>query len=394
MQPTRKRIEQGIYQRLDSKGNLRGLEITWKDADGKTRRRSVDGGLEQARDALASARVRRVQREREPNDPRQSFADVCGSFEAIMFPAMRENSRVTYRSAIKRLRDEFGDKRITSITRLDIRAWVNSQVAEGLKANSIETYLSVMNRIYTFAREDLELAVTMPKLKVSERPADDSREHRILSDAELTEVLAAFEPPFGLYFRFIAETGCRASEALGLTAQRVGTAEVTFREQLGPDGELAALKTRNSRRTVEIRPVLAAELKLAAAGRVFGSLTYSIVAKEWTRVIDELTLDPAPTIHDLRHAHVSGLIADGWDPADVANRIGDTLATTLKVYAHEFDSRRRSAHRLETLETRYGQKMATETPLSGAITANGQSSDVPNLRAIRVSVSNGDRRQI
>ena len=390
MQPTRQRIEQGIYQRLDGKGVARGLEITYKDSDGKTRRRSIDGGLEQARDALASARVRRVQREREPNDPRQSFADVCDSFEAIMFPAMRENSRVTYRSAIIRLRAEFGGKRISVITRLDVRTWVNKQVAEGLKANTISTYLSIMNRIYTFAREDLELAVTMPKLKVSERPADDSREHRILSDSELAEVLTAFDSPFGLYFRFIAETGCRASEALGLTAQRVGNAEVTFREQLGPNGELVALKTRNSRRTVEVRPALAAELKLAADGRVF-DLTYSIVAKEWTRVIGELALDPAPTIHDLRHAHVSGLIADGWDPADVASRIGDTLATTLKVYAHEFDSRRRSAHRLETLEARYG-KMATESPLSPVITGDGQSPNVPNLRAIGAAVSSGDRR--
>lgn len=45
-------------------------------------------------------------------------------------------------------------------------------------------------------------------------------------------------------------------------------------------------------------------------------------------------------IHDLRHTHVSGLIADGWDPVEVAGRIGDTLATTLRVYSHEFDSAR------------------------------------------------------
>ena len=51
--------------------------------------------------------------------------------------------------------------------------------------------------------------------------------------------------------------------------------------------------------------------------------------------------DPLPVIHDLRHTHVSALIADGWDPAEVAARIGDTLKTTLAVYAHAFDSRRR-----------------------------------------------------
>jgi hypothetical protein len=79
-------------------------------------------------------------------------------------------------------------------------------------------------------------------------------------------------------------------------------------------------------------------------------------------------------IHELRHTHVSGQIADGWDPVEVAARIGDTLATTLKTYTHEFDTRRRSEQRLAALETRYGARdgyrdgygMATDTPPQAA----------------------------
>lgn len=80
--------------------------------------------------------------------------------------------------------------------------------------------------------------------------------------------------------------------------------------------------------------------------------------------------DPLPVIHGLRHTHVSGLIADGWDPVEVAARIGDTLPTTLRVYAHQFDARRRSEQRRAALEARYGgedgyrdgYRMATNTP--------------------------------
>lgn len=71
-------------------------------------------------------------------------------------------------------------------------------------------------------------------------------------------------------------------------------------------------------------------------------------------------------IQDLRHTHVSGLVADGWDPVEVAARIGDTLPTTLRVFAHEFDARRRSEQRRAALEARYGgedgYRMATNTP--------------------------------
>jgi integrase len=94
---------------------------------------------------------------------------------------------------------------------------------------------------------------------------------------------------------------------------------------------LAPLKTTTSRRTIEITRALAAELALASAGqRVFEHLTHDVVDKAWQRARKGLA-EPAPVIHDLRHTHVSGLIADGWDPVEVAQRIGDTLATTLQV---------------------------------------------------------------
>jgi hypothetical protein len=91
-------------------------------------------------------------------------------------------------------------------------------------------------------------------------------------------------------------------------------------------------------------------------------------------------------IHDVRHTHVSGLIADGWDPVEVANRIGDTLHTTLKVYAHEFDAHRRSKQRRDALEARYGGPgMATHTSQQQTSDAQVRDAEVADLRAIRDS---------
>jgi integrase len=258
-QPARRKVEPGIVERIGADGRRLGLEIAYKDATGKPRRRAVKGGLTEARDALAKARTRRVEHEAEPNDPRVSLDAVCDAFQAAHVAGLRPNSRQAYAAALARLRDTFGSRRMTSITKGDVRAFVAAERKEGLKANTVIGHLKALSALYTFAREDLGMPVVMPRLKPSERPqpADDQREHRIQSDDELTAVLAACGDRTRLFFRFVAETGCRKSEALGVTPRRVGVGTVTFAEQLADDGTLAPLKTARSRRTVEITRGLA-----------------------------------------------------------------------------------------------------------------------------------------
>jgi Phage integrase family len=105
---------------------------------------------------------------------------------------------------------------------------------------------------------------------------------------------------------------------------------------------------------------------------VFEPLTLKAAERAWKAALREARIeDPQPVIHDLRHTHVSGLIADGWDVVEIASRVGDRIETVLRVYAHEFDAKRRSAQRRAALEERYGRQdgyqMATYTP-SQAIT--------------------------
>ena len=92
---------------------------------------------------------------------------------------------------------------------------------------------------------------------------------------------------------------------------------------------------------------------------------------------------PRPVIHDLRHTQASRLIAAGWGPVEIAELLGDRVETVLRVYAHQFDARRRSAKRRASLEGLYGAGMATEmatnTP-SQAITGGAK---VQRLRTSR-----------
>jgi integrase len=265
-------------------------------------------------------RTRRVERQVEPSDPRQTFGTVADQFERAHVAALRPNSRQAYGSALARLRDAFGDRRMTSIGKLDVRAFVASETAEGLKPNTITTHLKALSAVFTFARDDLGIPVTAPKLKPSERPrAHGGREQRVLTDDELATVLAACPEHARLYFRTVVETGARTSEVLGLTTGQIGDDVIA----LAGDGTLAPHKTRQSRRTIEVTRGLAAELKLAAApsGRVFDHLSLRRVDRAWAQALERAGLaDPQPRLHDLRHSHVSSLIADGWDVVETGHR--------------------------------------------------------------------------
>jgi integrase len=64
---------------------------------------------------------------------------------------------------------------------------------------------------------------------------------------------------------------------------------------------------------------------------------------------------PAPTFHALRHSHASALIAQGWDIEEVSARLGHaSVATTQRIYVHQFDAARRSPERRARLAKLYG----------------------------------------
>jgi integrase len=190
-----------------------------------------------------------------------------------------------------------------------------------LKANTVLAYYSTLRAVFNFAASDLDMPVTFPGLKPSELPdpADDAGEHRVLTDDELAAVIAEIGPEKTLFFRTLAETGCRASEALGLIPRRIGDGTIQFAPQLGKDGTLRPLESRQSKRTIEVRGALTAELRLAAGERVFDRLALWTVERAWKDALDQANLnDPQPVVHDLRHTHASKLIAAGWDPVEVA----------------------------------------------------------------------------
>jgi hypothetical protein len=91
------------------------------------------------------------------------------------------------------------------------------------------------------------------------------------------------------------------------------------------------------------------------------------------------------SFHELRHTHASALIAQGWDAQAVAARLGDSIATVLSVYVHQFDEAKRSAMRRDSLSSLYDSGSIPEAPgesLRQSAVVGG-SGEVVDLQAIR-----------
>ena len=262
--------------------------------------------------------------------------------------------------------------------------------------------------MFTYSARHLGLVGVNPVslLDRVERPSsDDEKLKRILNADELRTLIDSVDlvgrrasksagkvvvqhpdAPYRLLFATAAETGGRLSEVLGLAWENIDldAETIAFTHQLDRDGKRVPLKTKRSRRVLEVTPRLIAELRrLKLKSRRSGAHHLVFVTREGTphdqrnvggRVLQraveraglsavkqgDTTVISAPTFHALRHSHASALIAAGWDIEEVSARLGHAdVSTTMRIYVHQFDAARRSDDRRARLTGLYGGDVAT-----------------------------------
>jgi integrase len=254
-----------------------------------------------------------------------------------------------------------------------------------LKGWTLKGHLTVLSSVFTYAARHLGLTTQNPVALLDrvERPSsEDEKPKRIMNGEELGKLLSAMDESYRLLFDTAAQTGGRLAEILGLSWEDIDFEKqtVTFSHQLGRTGDRVPLKTKRSRRVLEVTPSLAGRLrehKMAAANSAPHALVFTsragsghdhrniggrVLARAVKRaglgvVTDRqgIVITPAPTFHDLRHSHASALIAQGWDVAEVSARLGHaSVGTTHRIYVHEFDVARRSDDRRQRLTRLYG----------------------------------------
>jgi len=214
--------------------------------------------------------------------------------------------------------------------------------------------------VFTYAARHLGHAGTNPVslLDRVERPSsDDEKPKRILTGEELAHLLGALDDGYRALFDVAAETGARLAETLGLIWEEVDldAETVTFTHQLDRKGQRQRLKTKRSRRCLEVTPGLVSKLRayklaspcssphdLVFASRagtgldhrnIGGRVLARAVQRAGLEAIEDrhgVVVQPAPTFHALPHSHASALIAAGWDIEEVSARLGHTSVATTQ----------------------------------------------------------------
>ncbi len=259
---------------------------------------------------------------------------------------------------------------------------------QGAKGWTIKGELTVLSRTFSYAGRSLGCATPNPVglLDASERPRSDEREKRVLNREELGRLLAAVDSEYQPLFKFAAATGCRLGEVLGL---RWGKCELqrgvaAIDHQVDRNAQYVELKTKRSRRTIELPPSLVGlmrEHKLRSpysrdhdyvftsrrgspldprnvGGRILGRAVARAGLGPVTRNDGEV-VQHAPTFHSLRRSHASLWIAEGGDVVQLSARLGHRdPAVTARIYAHPIEGAGTSDARAAKLEAIYGEALA------------------------------------
>lgn len=259
--PRRERVERNIYRRVCGV-----YEIGFKDASGKQRWRTVDGGITAARAVRDQLLAQRARGDRLASNGRLRFGEAAQKWLDGPVTDLRPATQACYGNAVEQhLRSRFGTRRLDAITPDDLADVVRQLRAAGLAESTIVIVVGVTNRIYRYAARRLGWVGTNPVslLLSSERPKpSQGARRRVFEGGELEQTIAAADKPCRTLFTVAALTGARLSELLGLTWERVRAdeledAEVEFAFQVDRKGSLTATKTDGSARTVPIPQQLA-----------------------------------------------------------------------------------------------------------------------------------------
>ncbi len=366
----RVRVERGIYRQQN------GTYGVYLLVQGKPRFKTVGQKLAEARRQrdLLSAKAHRGEL---PAPSQLTFSELAETwiqgFEAQVRSGERgERTLEHYRYHLDRhLVPTLGRKRLQELSTDDCAQLIATMRAKGLSPKTIAGALVPLGRVLSLAlRRGLIADNPLRRLEQSERPRPQRREQRVLTHAEISNLLAACLPRYRPFLASALYTGMRLSELLGLTWGEVdferGLIRVRYqlsRAHRDAPARRVRLKTQAAVRDIPLLPQLASLLKRHKLRSAFsGGDDYVFQTARGTplgfrnverrglrRAADRAGLNadghPRLRVHDLRHTFSSHLIVDlGLDVAQVSRILGHARPSiTLDTYTHLFDQAAHSA---------------------------------------------------
>lgn len=301
----------------------------------------------------------------EIKNSRDTFAQHWARFLIAKRPYITPGTLFDYTThGDKRLLPAFGDRKLSSIERADIRAWVAKMadtVAAGmLSPKTVNNALTLLSVCFNHAIDE-GLIATNPCQRIKRLP-EAAFEMDFLRLNEIEPYLAACPDHYRQLAGFLIGTGCRVSEAIAMRWQDVDLADTSVRINRQRDRNSdATTQTKGKRfRRVDIGPALADELRRLRAARMAGGRDdggWLFLCPPATRGRYVGRVDPVPpsrktvyewhiaTLQDgglramplrsLRHTAAAAWLATGQPLMFVQRQLGHaSITTTEQHYGH------------------------------------------------------------
>ena len=399
----------GIYFRLGPDGKTRTYIVRYRDSAGKSRSKTIDGGMREAEAFLDNLRDR--QRKGERIAPSRA---TFGEFAETWLDAqsqLRPRTRDAYRWALDlHLLPRFEHRRLSSLTEddaTDLLAGMRKPTRKrphGYSGSTMQAVVLPLSQILDYAvRRGIIATNPLDRLDRGQRPRKSRAEMRCLSTEEIARLLdATDDEAMRTLLALSIATGLRQSEALGLRwADLDLTANaLRVRWQLGRDGKLAEPKTPQAQRVVDLAPSLVSglrehrlrSLRSHDGDYVFCSadsspLHYRAAVRALDAAAKRAKLNPEGVAklrwHDLRHSAASALISAGLNVVYVSRQLGHSSPSiTLNVYGHLFDRERHAEQAGTAMDAVLGHTWATSDGKQRENPPPAQPAKVAQLREI------------
>lgn len=242
-----------------------------------------------------------------------------------------------------------GHKRISAISRDDVRTLVAEMVAAGSRPNTVVNVLAPLSGCLKGAVEDERIAKD-PTARVT-KPRIPRREMVVLTRHEVA-ALAAAARLCGELITFLAYTGLRFNEAAALKVGDIVDGEVRVTKAF--DCFRNVVPPKNGKpRTVPLTPNLEKVVDRLTAGRDarepllatvngFHWDNGSYAKRVWAPAKESVGVDAATRLHDLRHTAATWIVQVA-DIKTAMEWLGHSSVATTARYIHTSPARLRAA---------------------------------------------------
>ena len=265
---------------------------------------------------------------------------------------LRAQTRLEYQQDLERhALPFFGRARLAEIEPRDIKHFIATLIEKGLSSSSVRRRLAPLRALLATAVEDgLIRSNPATGVRIPRSPADrlDHDHSKALNEDELRRLLHELPTGSRLFVEFLAHTGLRFSEAIGVRWDDVDFEQRRLHVRRRLYHGIDAPKSRYGRRAIPLSPrmlISLADLRRSStyhdegepvfATRAGTPLDYANLYRRVFKPAARRAGVPWAGLHTLRHTCATTLFRNGLNAKQVQLWLGHhSPAFTLAVYVH------------------------------------------------------------